>query len=320
MASNAVALLQRPNSYIDLNELYTSKGLKFIVRRQCQYLQENPYGGLSDRIVPIMLITAGGFLGYQAATKAADQFNIEKGRPVLQGAGVVIGCGAGVYLYTQIKERSVFFKAWKDLKLQEATNACIFEKFKDDSFLNQFIDCIHYTILKVPVRLVTGHLIDLDTFYSIQPNGNGDIVCPHTRQKLDLSNPNIDFEMQSLILKRTQYLLKEEISNLDEKSPECKAAKMQLEEVENRLNKTYTKHLQGLDQLLREGKITQPECNRLRFQFYTYFGIEPSGKADLENGVEPHEMNFGLEWKKIITEHSKLIFKGTPPTQFMEEV
>jgi hypothetical protein len=79
MTANAVSLIQRPESYIDLNEFYTSKGFKCIIKRQCQYLRENPYGGLSDRMVPIMLITAGGFIGYQAATRAAEQFNIEKG-------------------------------------------------------------------------------------------------------------------------------------------------------------------------------------------------------------------------------------------------
>ena len=72
MATNTIAPLLRSNSYIDLNEFYTSNGFKSIVKRQCQYLRENPYGGLSDRIAPIILITAGGFVGFHAATKAAE--------------------------------------------------------------------------------------------------------------------------------------------------------------------------------------------------------------------------------------------------------
>jgi hypothetical protein len=95
---------------------------------------------------------------------------------------------------------------------------------------------------------------------------------------------------------------------------------MQLDIIESKLSVNYTTHLQGLDNLHSKGKITSVELNHLRFQFYNYFGTEPIGTGNSENGMVSHVMDFNLDWKKIISDHSKIIFKGTPATQFFEEV
>jgi hypothetical protein len=95
---------------------------------------------------------------------------------------------------------------------------------------------------------------------------------------------------------------------------------LQLEVIEMKLSSVYEKHLKGLEQLCQEEKITKRECEGLRIQFYKYFGGEPTGRGDPENQIEPHVMDFNLNWKEIIARHSKIIFKGTPETQFWEDV
>jgi hypothetical protein len=218
------------------------------------------------------------------------------------------------------KNKDLFFKAWKFLKISRITNDFVFKNHENDEFLNQFVDCIHYTPIKIPVRLSTGHLIDLDTLKKVQPDKNGDILCPHTREKLDLKNPNIDLELHTLILKRSQYLLQQDLNNLEPDSIEYTSAQLQLQVLEKQLCISHERHLKGLDQLHSEGKITAVELNRLKVQFYQHFEADPTGKADPENDVEAHVMNFNLNWKTIIQNHSKIIFKGTPPTQFMEDL
>lgn len=306
--------------YMDAAQLYTSNGMKPIIQRHCEFLRERPYGTLHGRLVPIILIATGGYIGFHTASKVAEKFNLKKEKPFLQGGGVVIGCSVGAYVYTFANEKSMFFKTWKFLKINSLTNNFIFEKHVNDEFLNQFTDCIHYTPLKVPVRLSTGHLIDLDTLKKIVPDKNGDVLCPHTREKLDLNYPKIDLEIHTLILKRCQYLLQKDLPQLDPKSDEYEATKLQLQVIESQLCVSHEMHLKGLDQLHSEGGITTSERNILKNQFFTHFGTDAIGKADPENGVDAHVMNFSLDWKKIITNHSKLIFKSTPATQFMEDV
>ena len=214
----------------------------------------------------------------------------------------------------------MFFKTWKMLRLESITNSFVFSKHENDEFLNQFIDCIHYTTIKVPVRLATGHLMDLDTLKNLKPNSDGDYLCPHTRAKLDLNRPNIDLELHTLIMKRMQFLLQHDLAQLDPNSTDYHATKLQLDAVEGRLVAVHEQHIKGLEALQSEGRITVVECNRLRSQFFQRFGEDPVGKADPENGVDAHVMDFNLNWKKIISDHSKVIFKGTPSTQFMEDV
>lgn len=319
--AHQVALKQyQPSNYIDLNQLYTSGNIKHIIMRQCEFLRARPYGTLHGRLLPVSLMLTGGFVGYCAATKAAEMIKTEKGKPVLQSTGMVIGCGAGVYIYTTLIEKDLFFKTWKFLRLSSITNDFIFKNHEKDDFLNQFVDCLHYTPLKVPVRLATGHLIDLDSLKSIRPDKNGDILCPHTREKLDLNHPRIDLELGTLILKRCQYLLQQDLNKLDANSESYQATQLQLKVVEAQLEVLHEKHIKGLEQLQSEGKITNVEFNLLQFQFYSFFGVVPAGHADPERGIDTHIMDFNLNWKKIISDHSKMIFKGTPPTQFLEDV
>lgn len=306
-------------TYKQLTELYTSDALKPILKRHYEYLRERPYGGLHGRLLPISLVVAGGFLGFTAATKAGDTLKIEKGKPILQGGGVVLGCSAGAYVYINVKERDIFFKTWKFVKLSAITNDFILKNHEKDEFLNQFNDCINYTPLKIPVRLSTGHLMDFDTLSNLKPDQDGNVLCPHTREKLDLDHPNIDLELLTLIFKRYQYLLQQDLDKFEENSNDYVLAKSQLEDVENQLKVTYEKHLKGLENLHAEGKLTFAELNSLRAQFYMNFGANPNGKEDEEHGTPAHVMNFNLNWKKIISTHSKLIFKGTPATQFHED-
>ncbi len=306
-------------TYKNLTEFYTSDAFKPILERHYEYLRERPYGGLHGRLLPISLVVAGGFVGFAATTKAADAFKIEKGKPILQSGGVILGCSAGVYIYINLNERDAFFKTWKFLKLSTITNDFISKNHEKDEFLNQFNDCINYTPIKIPVRLSTGHLIDLDTLLNIRPDKDGNVVCPHTREILDLDHPNIDLELNALILKRYQHLLQQDLGKLEENSSDYILTKLQLEVVENQLKVSYEKHLKGLDHLHSEGKLTFAELNGLRVQFYNYFGADPIGNEDKENGISTHVMNFNLNWKQIISAHGKLIFKGTPATQFYED-
>ena len=224
-----------------------------------------------------------------------------------------------IFIQPLLKE-IYFFKTWKFLKLSSITNDFVFNNHEKDEFVKQFVDCIHYTPLKVPVRLVTGHLIDLDSLKSIRPNENGDILCPHTRKKLDLNNPRIDLELGALILKRFQYLLQQDLNKLDANSESYHSMQLQLKVIEAQLGVFHERHIKGLEQLQEEGKITSIEMNRLQNQFYNHFGTDPVENADPENGYDAHVMDFTLNWKKIISDHSKITFKGTPPTQFMEDV
>jgi hypothetical protein len=59
-------------------------------------------------LLPISLIIAGGFVGFSAATKAAEKFNIEKGRIALQGTGIVAGGALGACIYARVKEQRPF--------------------------------------------------------------------------------------------------------------------------------------------------------------------------------------------------------------------
>ena len=97
------------SNYINLNQLYSSDSIKHIIKRQCEFLRKRPYGTLYGRLLPISLMLTGGFVGYCAAIKTAEMFKIKKGSAVLQGTGVVVGCGAGAYIYTTIIERDLFF-------------------------------------------------------------------------------------------------------------------------------------------------------------------------------------------------------------------
>ncbi len=306
------------NPHIDLKQLYTSDGLKFIVARQIEFFRERPYGTLNGRLIPLMLITAGGIIGFQAATKAAEMLKIKRGVIVLQGGGTVMGCAAGAYAYASLNEKNIFFQTWKFLKISSQTNDFVFEKYKDDLFLNKFVDCISYNPLKVPVRLPTGYLIDLDNVKELPRDENEDTICPHTRGKLDINNLNVDLELHTLILKRIQYLLQ---TDIDKTAPETEAhsmLEMQLKVIEKQLEVSFYKHLNGLEHLHKIDRLTTVELNTLRSQFYNLFGVEPLGKKNAEKNIEAHTMNFNLNWKEIITEHSKVIFKGSMPTQFSE--
>lgn len=306
------------NPHIDLRQLYTSDGLKFIVARQIEFFRERPYGTLNGRLIPLMLITAGGIIGFHAATKAAEMLKIKRGVTVLQGGGTVMGCAAGAYAYASLNEKNIFFQTWKFLKISSQTNDFVFEKYKDDLFLNQFVDCISYNPLKVPVRLPTGYLIDLDNVKELPRDADEDTICPHTRGKLDINNLNVDLELHTLILKRVQYLLQ---SDLDKAAPETEAhsmLEMQLKVIEKQLEVSFYKHLNGLKHLHKIDRLTSVESNRLHLQFFSHFGVEPLGKKNAEKNIEAHTMDFDLNWKEIITEHSKIIFKGSMPTQFVE--
>jgi hypothetical protein len=309
-----------PANYIELTQFYTSHTLKYIVKRHCEYLRERPYGTLSGRLIPIACVATGGILGFCAATYAAEKLKAEKATPILQSTGFVAGCAVGAYIYTTVNEMNLFYKTWKFLIIRSITNAIVFKNHEKDEFLNQFLDCIHYTPIKVPVRLSSGHLIDLDTLKNIRPNSNGDIVCPHTRKNLDLNNPNIDLELYTLILKRVQFLLQKDLSNLDTSSDLYNATKLQLKNVEEQLNVSHRKHLKGLEQLHSDKEITDLQLNRLRIQFYNLFGGDPVGNADPENESEAHVMDFSLDWKKILIQNNKVIFRGTPPTQFVDDI
>ena len=198
------------------------------------------------------------------------------------------------------------------------TNDFVFETYKDDPFLNQLVDCISYNPLKVPVRLPTGYLIDLDNVKELPRDDDEDIICPHTRGKLDLNNLNVDLELHTLILKRVQYLLQNDLEKADPETPLHSTLEMQLKVIEKQLEVSFYKHLNGLEHLHKIGILTTLELNTLRAQFYNHFGVEPLGKKDAEKNTKAHTMNFGLNWKEIITEHSKLIFKGAMPTQFID--
>lgn len=73
-----------------------------------------------------------------------------------------------------------------------------------------------------------------------------------------------------------------------------------------------------MDVLFLERKISEAELTRLRYQFYSRFGVDPVGKADPEIGIEARVMDFNLDWKNILTQNSRLIFRGTPSTDFAE--
>jgi hypothetical protein len=306
--------------YLRISDIYSLKAFGYIVQRQCEYLTTNPYCRLSERMAPFAWMAAGGLVGFKVATQAANQFQLEKEKPVLQGAGTVIGGGVGVYLYTQLKEKDLFFQAWADLQLEQISEPHIAEKCKNDPFLTQFVGSIQETMIKVPVRLRSGHLIDLSTFKAMHPDRDGHFLCPYTREPLDLGNPTIDLELYALILKRTQYLLREEAAQLEPNSVEYRYGVRLAEVVDAKLASVYTKHLEGINQLQASQAITEQEARILQSQFYTYFGVDPTGKADPEHHVEAHEMDFSLDWKQIISDHSKILFKGTPPTQFMPSV
>lgn len=316
-----VSLTLQPPTYIDLNQLYTSYGFKHIIRRHCEYVRENPYGNLIGRALPLTLITAGGIAGFAAGTHAANILKVEKEKKiVLQGGGTILGGIAGGFVYLGVTESELFFKTWKFLKITHTTLEFVFKNHEKDEFLNQFLDCVHYTPLVVPVRLSTGHLIDLDTIKNIKPNENGEILCPHTRETLDLKNLKIDLELYTIILKRFQYLLQQDLTNFHPDSDDYKATELQLDVIEKNISSIYEKHLKGLEQLRLVGKITLIEYTNLVAQFVNHFGINPTGKGDLENEIEPHTMDFSLNWKDIIKKHSKIVFKGTPETQFIEDI
>lgn len=308
------------STYTELYQPYSSDIWKDIIKLHCAYLRERPYGTLNGRLIPIVYIAGGSFLGYLAATKIAERLQIEKGRPLLQASGAVAGGTFGVYHYITCNEKDIFFKTWKFLKLSSIFNEFIFKNIENDTFLNKFLDCIHYTPLRVSVRLATGHLVDLDTLRNIKPDENGDTLCPHTRDKLNLNNPNIDLELQLLIFKRVQYLIQQDMVNVDQSSEKYNLLKLQLDFIEKQICFCHEKYLKGLEILHSDGRITRDELNRLRAQFYQYFGFYAIGNADEENEVVPHVMNFDLDWKKIIINHSKVVFKGTPPTQFIENI
>lgn len=309
-----------PNAYVNLHNLYYSCGIKQVVSRHCEYLREHPYGTFNGAIAPISLVVTGGALGFMTGSMASEKVDSKPGKVILQSIGVVAGGISGALLYVKIKENNLFFKTWKFLKMEAITNEMVAKRFENDEFLNKFLDCIHYSSLSVPVRLPTGHLVDLNTLKQLRQVQDGIVTCPHTRQRLDTKNPNIDLELYVLIKKRHQFLLKQELAALDPSSMESQSISSQLDVIEKQLCLSHQKHLKGLYNLHSSGKISDVEMNRLVAKFYENFGVDPIGNPDEENDIKVHIMDFDKDWKRILTNNSKIIFRGNPETQFVDNV
>ena len=307
-------------SYVPIHGFYSSATLKNLIQRHCFYMRQSPYSNLKDRILPLVWMAAGGAAGFWVATKVANEMKLTNSRPAVQGGGTIMGCCVGAYAYACIKEGDLFFKTWKELRLNAITDLFLGARYQKDPFLHQFVDCISYEFLRVPVRLQSGYLIDLGSFKSLPLNNQGEIVCPHRCGTLSLSNPHIDCELHTLILKRFQFLLKEDIRMPNLEAAVEEGYRLQLSEIERALALSYRRHIQALEALAGESQITDEELDYLRAEFYQDFGRNPLGHASPALRVVPHVMDFTKDWKESLSRHSEIIFKNTPPTQFMDPV
>lgn len=287
MTSTSIPLRPTPIDRVEYYQkslsAYTNPGTARTARHW-QFLISDSNNTIYYGIPGVTSIVAGVYIGTIAGLKTSDRNKV---------AGFAGGVGGGIFAtvtYMTITEKTKKYKTWINAKMDYLIETSIYNKYSEDSILENFVCPVIQTMTPIPARTPKGHLFDLNEIMKCPRDENGHIKDPlRSEAPFSPSLLKLDQEAALLINKRMYTLICMDINAAGNSSAIVTVLGSQLEKTRNSIKLCYKGCLESIDYDLDQEIITFDEAQEKRTAFAECFGKTPE-----------HELNWEFDWKDIL--------------------